>query len=430
MSLHLFTQNGDTFVFHPVTLQSARLSAKGDFPLWPSCTTLDLKGKTPAVPSAGTLVLMLTYACNMACRYCCQGEIPDTEQFELPEEIARKSIDWLISVSGNNPEVGLGFMGGEPFMKFQLMKSLTSYAREKTRKAGKSLKIGAMTNGLLLTDEIIDFIASNTMQLTVSFDGPLSLQNANRVLKDGTPSYEKIVPNLLRLTSRCPFVSVRPTVFADENLDEVFAECRRLGFRECRLATVSSSLLPDGIQNDESTATDALIAHITRQADRLIAASENRDKPAVSMIAFDAVFREAVKDVVIANDELRPPRRRWFSCGAGRSFLTVDVRGNIFPCPRFMALPAYCMGSVLDGTFEHGDLKKSLVLEGEECRECWARHLCGGGCIVEHVSGTGSMFRANPHTCRLRKSKYEQAIRVACSLDTPSLEFMMKYLRR
>ncbi len=429
MSFHLFTHNGDTFAFHPVTLQSERLRPEGSASRWPSAVTLDMQGKSPRTAPPDTLVLMLTYACNMACRYCCQGEIPDTDQFEMPEETAKKSIDWLVDASGSAPVVGLGFMGGEPFMKFQLMKALTGYAREKTMDAGKSLTIGAMTNGLLLSEEIIDFIASNRMKLTVSFDGPLSVQNENRVLKDGTPSYEKIVPNLLRLTSRYPFVNVRPTVYADEDLDAVLAECMRLGFRECRLASVSSSLLPNGKKNDEASATDAFVAHFKRQADRLIDSAEKRDEHSLARIAFDAVFREAVMAAVEANDDLSLPKRRWFMCSAGRSFLTIDVMGDIYPCPRFIALPEHRMGSVEDRTFEHGEHRKSLVIHGEDCRDCWVRYLCGGGCVIEHLGATGSLFRANEHTCRLRKGKFEQAIRVACSLDTPSLQFLMKCFR-
>jgi uncharacterized protein len=54
------------------------------------------------------IVLMLTHVGNMACRYYCQGEIPDVRETEVPESVARQAFDWLIEQFGSAPAIGIG----------------------------------------------------------------------------------------------------------------------------------------------------------------------------------------------------------------------------------------------------------------------------------------------------------------------------------
>lgn len=430
MSLHIFSVGGETFAVNPVTMLFAKVDGSTPANLGSPDAVLDLKGREPLVAPPDSVVLMLTYACNMACRYCRQGEIPDVEGVEMPEEIGRRAIDWLAGIPGPERCMSVGFFGGEPFLKFGLMKRMAAYAFEVATRRGRPLKLGAMTNGLVLTDEVIDFVAETGMQLTVSFDGPAHVQDACRVLKNGGPSHALIAPRLRELTRRCPGLTVRPTVFGDQDLDEVLHACRELGFASCRLVKVSSSMTPEGVKNDEAHAADSFIAHFRRQAARLLAAVAARDVNGVKAVSFDAAFIEVVRQALEAAEPLTPPRRRWFACGSGQSFITVDIKGTIHPCPRFLARPEYRMGSVLTGEFSHGDMAKSPLLHRRECPDCWARYFCGGGCVVEHMGGSGSMFRANPDVCRLRKALFEQGIRVAASLDEDDHAFLTRLLAR
>ena len=371
-----------------------------------------------------TIVLMLTYACNMACRYCCQGEIPDAPETEMREAVARRAIDWLIEQSGDTPEVGIGWFGGEPLMKFGMIRKTAAYAEEKAAAAGKRVRFGTMTNGFPLTGEVIDFIANKRVDLTVSFDGPREVQDGNRPLKNGAPSYDIIAPRLRALLKRYPGVVMRPTLLAGTDIDAVLACAREFGFRQCRIEKVSSSMTPGGMKNDEAATTDDFLAHLARQAGRLIDAARSRDAAHLAEFAVDTVLMEAVRQGAEASSDFLPGRRHWFSCGTGRQFLTAAINGDIYPCPRFLACPEHKIGSIYDSTLHNEIHKKSLLFHADECPRCWARFYCGGGCIVEHMGATGSIFKVNSDTCRWRKGKFEQAIRVVASLDEDDRRFL------
>ncbi len=105
-------------------------------------------------------------------------------------------------------------------------------------------------------------------------------------------------------------------------------------------------------------------------------------------------------------------------------FLTAAVNGDVYPCPRFLARPEHKVGSIYEPALDNAIHRKSLLFHADECPRCWARFYCGGGCIVEHMGATGSIFKVNTETCRWRKGKYEQAIRVIANLDEDDLHYL------
>lgn len=374
-----------------------------------------------------TMVLMLTYSCNMACRYCCQGEIPDLKETEMPEEIAFKAVDWLAEHSGEHKKLDTGFFGGEPFIKIPLMKKIIAYCDEKEKVCGKKFHFGGMTNGLLLTDEMIDLIVKRKMDFTISFDGPPSIQNYNRPLKDGSPSYDVIVPKIKKLLLFMPEITVRPTIDASNDIDEVFNGIDELGFIKCRIEKVSSSLLTEKEKHEEFIVSGAFINHFKKQAGLLINSVKNRDNNCMKKIRLDDIFCEELRQVYRANNCSLFTPRRYFSCSVGRGMVTCAINGDLYPCPRFLALPEYKIGSVFDGPLQNDIFKKSHVLESEDCKGCWAKYYCGGACVVEHAGATGDIFKTNPDTCRLRKAKIEQAVRVMANMDRDDCKYLMEH---
>lgn len=435
-SFHAFSADGDDFVVNPRTMKFARLAQAGSSPspedraaeierlVGPSDSPVQRREPVWKLAPPDTMVLMLTYACDMACRYCCQGEIPDVRETEMSEEVARRAIDWIVARSGDAPEIGIGWFGGEPLMKFAVVRRLTAYAEERAAAAGKRVRFGTMTNGLSLTDEAIDFIVDKRLEVSVSLDGPAAVQDANRPLKNGAPSYDLVAPRVRKLAARHPSAEMRATLFPGTDIQAVLAEARALGFRRCRIEKVSSSMTPGGMKNDEAAATDEFLAHLAAQAGRLIETARARDPVGLAAIAIDSVFVEAVRQAAEANQAFLPAKRRWFGCGTGRQLLAAAIDGEIYPCPRFLARPEHRVGSIDDPVVRNEAHRKSLLFHADQCPACWARHYCGGACVVEHMGATGSMFEVNPDTCRLRKGKFEQAVRVVASLGGDDLRFL------
>ena len=153
-----------------------------------------------------TMVLNVTNQCNLSCTYCYEyGEdkIVDTENGRQPkfmtEETARESVDFLLREAGDVAHIT--FFGGETLLNFPVLVKTVEYARRRAAEAGKDVDFSLTTNATLLTPTIIDFLAENEIGVTVSIDGPPSM-NKLRVFGNGRPSYDIIAPKIKQLLER------------------------------------------------------------------------------------------------------------------------------------------------------------------------------------------------------------------------------------
>jgi uncharacterized protein len=144
-----------------------------------------------------TMVLNVTNQCNLSCTYCYEyGEdkIVDTENGKkakfMSEETARESVDFMLRESGANKVAHLTFFGGETLMNFPVLKSAMSYARQRAAETGKKVDFSLTTNATLLRPEIIEFLAENSVGVTISIDGPKEMQDQFRVFSNGKGSYD------------------------------------------------------------------------------------------------------------------------------------------------------------------------------------------------------------------------------------------------
>ena len=122
------------------------------------------------------MLLMLTYQCQMGCSYCRM----DRSHPEMPVETLYKAIDLLLTSS--EAEVELQFFGGEPLLRFDLIKKGISYAEKKRRKINKKVRYLITTNGLLIDKNKLNFLSEYNVSFLLSIDGDKRTQVANRPL--------------------------------------------------------------------------------------------------------------------------------------------------------------------------------------------------------------------------------------------------------
>jgi uncharacterized protein len=154
-------------------------------------------------------VLCLTSDCNFRCSYCFAngGEV---EKTELSLEIGKRAIDL---VHKNAVDTGAPFFevsfhgGGEPTLPFQKLKRLTEYARAKESPSSVELTSNGYWNR-----EMTWWIISNINKLTLSFDGVSDVQNRQRPLKNGEPSFDRIMSNIQLLDEAQVHYGIRLTV--------------------------------------------------------------------------------------------------------------------------------------------------------------------------------------------------------------------------
>src|SRR5512134_2546181 len=122
-----------------------------------------------------TLVLMLTTSCNLSCRYCYEAReescAPPAEtggnRREMSAETLRKSIAFLLENSGESRNVSVVFFGGEPLLRFPLLRDAVPVAQKMGQARGKAISFSLTTNGTLLTPEIAEFLKENGVSVCI-----------------------------------------------------------------------------------------------------------------------------------------------------------------------------------------------------------------------------------------------------------------------
>jgi uncharacterized protein len=370
------------------------------------------------------MALFLAQECNMRCVYCYGDGGGYAGEGLMSEETALRAVDWLMENSGSAPKVNIGFFGGEPLLNFTLMRKIVPYARQKAQEKGKKLTFGMTTNGSLLSDEVITFIKDAEVQSLISFDGPPEVQNRQRPFKDGSGSYDRVHANVQKLREAVPHLSARATVYGDADPCMIKEGMARAGFATCYLALASPVLLnapgtgpaPDG---QSETMTQRMLAYNRKEIDELLAAIREK-----------SIVKDSPPAMLSLMAEIISGQKRYYGCGVGKGMAAVSVTGDIYPCHRFAGLADMRLGNVADyRAGKLNDYHRAVVDHLPECRGCWARYYCGGGCSYHNKATTGDMHRPDVLACREKKAMFEGLIHVYCNLSEADREYVKEILK-
>ena len=105
--------------------------------------------------------------------------------------------------------------------------------------------------------------------------------------------------------------------------------------------------------------------------------------------------------------------KRMRGCGAGNEYVAVTPEGDIYPCHQFVGNLDYRMGSVHDSSFDMARARQFAALNvytRPECRDCWARFYCSGGCSASNLLVNGDVARPNQVGCAMQRKRLECAI--------------------
>ncbi len=126
----------------------------------------------------GNLIeLLLTERCNLACPYCLAGA--NKSMPSMNWEIASKAVDLAMAMTQSDT-LAFEFAGGEPFLRFALMKQVTSYIRNHRGLGGRRLFLSVQTNATLLNDERVRWLKENDIRVGISVEGKAEAQNLGR----------------------------------------------------------------------------------------------------------------------------------------------------------------------------------------------------------------------------------------------------------
>ncbi|MDD6085548.1 MAG: thioether cross-link-forming SCIFF peptide maturase [Oscillospiraceae bacterium] len=361
------------------------------------------------------MCLNIAHDCNLRCAYCfaSTGDFGKGRKL-MSYETGKKALDFLIEQSKGRVNLEVDFFGGEPLMNFDVVKKLVEYGRSREKEAKKNFRFTITTNGLLLDDDKIDFINKEMNNVVLSIDGRKEVNDKLRVRVDGTGCYDKIVPLYKKLVEKRGdkeyYVRGTFTKYNQDFSDDVFALLDE-GFDQISVEPVV------GDPSDPYALTEKELPQIFREYDRLSKRILDYEKTGKKFNFFH---------FMIDLDQGPCAIKRMRGCGCGNEYVAVTPDGDIYPCHQFVGIDDYKMGNVEDGTF-NPEMKKEFaaahIYTKPDCRECWARFYCSGGCNANNYEHMGDILKSYKIACELEKKRLECAIMLKVArLDRDSEE--------
>ena len=111
--------------------------------------------------------------------------------------------------------------------------------------------------------------------------------------------------------------------------------------------------------------------------------------------------------------------KRLRGCGCGNEYCAITPDGEIYPCHQFVGHPEWKMGDLDTGDFDAGkqdQFSKATVYGKEECRDCWAKFYCSGGCNANNMQYRGDILKPHRLSCEMEKKRLECAIMIKAAL--------------
>ena len=360
----------------------------------------NLKERSAGVVKA--LCLHVAHTCNLNCAYCfaSQGNYHG-DRAVMSLEVGKRALDFLIENSPGRTNLEVDFFGGEPLLNWDMIKELVAYARVREKEAGKNFRFTLTTNGVLVDDDVIEFSNREMSNVVLSLDGRKEVHDRFRVDYAGNGSWEKIVPKFQRFVEkrgnknyymRGTFTHANPDFLND------IEEMLRLGFTELSMEPVVCA------SDDPSALTAEDLPVVMQQYEKLAELMLKRHREGKPFTFYHYMIDLKGGPCIY---------KRLSGCGSGTEYMAVTPWGDLYPCHQFVGEEKFKLGNVWDGvnnTAVRDDFAACNVYTREECKDCWAKLYCSGGCAANAYHATGSVNGVYEYGCELFRKRMECAI--------------------
>lgn len=314
----------------------------------------DILLDTMSTGSIFNLIINPTLECNCRCWYCYETH---HKEMVMSEVTLIHLKEFITDILSNYDELIVSFFGGEPFMEFdRIVRPIMEWTRNECKARGKRIRYGFTTNALLITQEMIEFLACfQNQKFQITLDGGRAFHNSTRVSRS-CDSYAKVVAIVKKLASIGCDVLLRLNL-THENLSSAFEI--PLDFEECE----------DEVKN-----------HIEVGCQQVWQDIQNGD--------LDKDFfnlRKAFKAIGISSADKDPDSIRSTCYGDKRDSIVVNYDGGLYKCTAVDFSKTKSIGNILHGNplkaieedFKHYSNRK---LYKAPCQHCRIWPICAGSC--------------------------------------------------
>ncbi|MFP4190295.1 MAG: His-Xaa-Ser system radical SAM maturase HxsB [Candidatus Woesearchaeota archaeon] len=338
-------------------------------------------------------IVVPTKRCNLTCEYCHALRAPESRQdVDMDDTLMDGTIDFIFRSPAK--EIVVEFTGGEPLLRFDLVKRGIERAERLAEENGKKVLFTVVTNGTLLTGDMVDYLKLHAVDICLSLDGPKELHDSNRRFTSGnTPTYDSVI-SAIRLLKEKGHTSANalPVIVKDSlpRWKEIVDTFLSQGFKQVRFKYISNFGLATANWEKLSYTAEEFLEAWRNVMDYLI--DLNKQGTEVTESLASIALTKIVHGVNAGYSEMAVP------CGAVNTQLLYDYDGAIYSCDEARTSPEFKLGHVTTSTY--GDLlshpvTKSLhlvsALSTEDDNNGWWAF--SGVCPLEIYKKEGSFIK-------------------------------------
>lgn len=389
-----------------------------------------------------SMVLSVTDACNMACRYCVYAgahpsRSPHSNHF-MSEEVLQSALEYFVKHSAETERPHIGFYGGEPTLATDHIRYTVKYLSDEL--VGKPYSFGMTTNFLNITGEMFSIFRDHDFMLRVSLDGPQELHDRYRVRADGAGTFVQITENLRRLKQmdedyydrRVSLVSTMAPPYRLHELRDFLEKDnlvpKRLGGFRCNFMDspheVFDNCPPEFFDNASYRELKQEYLERARRGEI--------EESYFLRTMFDSqylyIYRRGRGQLL--SDTLFPGG----ICVPGQRKLYVRWDGAFFPCERVPEYRSLQIGNRQEGL----DVEKAYrlctdfaELTANECAQCWAVRLCREICFRSAFDENGPAREKKLEACEAQRQSLSRRLSEMCSVleaNPSAFDYMNSYV--
>ena len=256
---------------------------------------------------------------------------------------------------------------------------------------------------MLIDDDVIDFCNREMSNVVLSLDGRKEIHDRLRVDYAGRGSYDTIVPkfqNLVKARGGKNYYIRGTYTHANTDFTNDIFHMADLGFTELSMEPVVSK--PD----DPCALTQEDLPVLLDQYELLAKEMLRRDREGRGFTFYHYMIDLTGGPCIY---------KRISGCGSGTEYMAVTPWGDLYPCHQFVGDPKYLLGDIWKGvtnTAAQDEFRHCNAYARPECKDCWAKLYCSGGCAANAYHATGSISGVYEYGCELFKKRIECAIMI------------------
>jgi len=325
------------------------------------------------------LTVLTTSACNLGCSYCFEDGI--NLQGFMKEEMCQKFLLWADKkMAAVRPRVlHMTLVGGEPLLNLKAVYFLSRSLHEMTQARGVKLEITIITNGILLSEELVDTLMPlGLKRIKVTIDGDEAAHDSKRHYKNGKGSFRKIMDNLIALKGKTP-ISIGGN-FDDTTKDSIprfLDDLVAMGFTAEDIPDISFKPILAATNERKALNNTMDSGHgctfsETKVSDMLWLRNEVAQRG----------FKDKSEGIVLGP-----------CCATYEHTYAVDPWGKIYKCPALVGREEFITGDLDDDDEDNYQNTRFMTVDlwtDPFCQPCAYRPICGGGCRASSVTQSDS----------------------------------------